>query len=532
MNQFKRLFAFSIISMAALSGCKKFVDVNNDPNNNQSTRADLAMTGALGTTYRNQVSTNVHIVPATWTGIYAHSTSFTGGGNEKTYEYTPADFNAFSPLFDNLSDYNYVIKNADKDNVGFWKDPANVMQCYVYQELVDLYGDVPYQSAFQGVGNITPTYQNQKVIYEDLVDRLDSAMDRMNRTIWPTSADFTVQDIYFGLNKTSWLQFANTLKLRILMRQSFMGGARDAYIQSKALTRATNGYLTSNVLVQPGYVSIAGKLNPFYANFGYNEINSVTSNYQYRKMNAVIINWLKNSGGSADTFRLQSLAYPAGTTFATSISSLTSITAGTATVSQYVGVPLGVGSGFATASASPIGPLQIQVPLGTRAGMMVLAAESYFLRAEYAERYATPVSGLTAQQLYDAGVLAHFRTCAAPSTAGNVANAGDAFALRYLARPAQNINYTISTDKIKAILLQKWVSLTHINGLEQWSEYRKASGTTSVGIPAGATVKTTASTTNPEPVRYLYPQGEFDNNANHVPQGISRFTSKIFWDVN
>ena len=120
---------------------------------------------------------------------------------------------------------------------------------------------------------------------------------------------------------------------------------------------------------------------------------------------------------------------------------------------------------------------------------------------------------------------------ASPSTAGTAANSiADGFSLRYYSRPINNVNYTSSTDKIKAILLQKWISLTHISGAEQWAEYRKASGTTSVGVPAS--VKTVAGTSNPEPSRFLYPQGEFDNNSNNVPQNINRFTSKIFWDVN
>ncbi len=530
MNRILKLFAYTLVGAVALSSCKKFVDVNNDPNSNQSTNANFVMTGALGTTYRNQVSTNLHIVPGTWSGIYAHSTSFTGGGNDKTYEFTSADYNVFTPLFDNLTDYNYVIKNADKDGVSYWKDPANIMQCYVFQELVDVYGDIPYETAFKGVDGITPKYTNQKVIYEDLVVRLDSAMDRIQRTPWPTSADFTVQDIMFGLSKTRWVQFANTLKLRILMRQSFMPG-RDAYIQAKAITRLSNGFIDQNALVQPGYQNIGGKLNPFYANHGYNEINNVAGNYQYRKMNAVIINWLKNSGGVADTFRLQSLAYPQGSTFATAAQAAISITSGTATVGGYRGVPLGIGSNFSTATTSPIGSFQISIGFGTRAGMLMLLAESDFLQAEYTERYGVTFGGATAKDLYEKGIKDHFRTVASPSTAGTAANPiADGFSFRYYSRPFDNVSYTASTDKIKAILLQKWVSLTHVNGAEQWAEYRKSSGSASVGVPAS--VKTVAGTTNPEPARFLYPQGEFDNNSNNVPKNINRFTSKIFWDVN
>ncbi|MFC4262227.1 SusD/RagB family nutrient-binding outer membrane lipoprotein [Ferruginibacter yonginensis] len=532
MKKFKIGLASTVLALVALTGCKKFVDVNNDPNNNLVPKVDLIMTGALGTTYRNQASTNVTIVPGTWTGIYAHSTSFTGGGNDKTYEYTSADYNAFSGLFDNLADYDYVIKNADASGFSYWKEPADVMQCYVFQQLVDMYGDVPYTDAFKGVSNITPKYTNQQTIYEDLVDRLDSSMDRMARKTWPTSTDFTSQDIMFALNKTSWIQFANTVKLRILMRQSMMGGTRDAYIQQKFATRAANGFLTSNVLIQPGYQNISGKLNPFYANFGYNEVNNVQSNYQYRKMNAVVINYLKTGTGAADTFRLQGLAYPSGSTF-TGNAAATSITGTGATVASYVGVPLGAGSGFATASCSPIGAFQVQVGFGTRAGMLMLAAESYFLQAEYAAKYNTTVNGASAQTLYETGIRSHFRTVAAPSTAGTAANAvADGFCDRYLLRPAVAFaSFTTADARRSAILRQKWLSLTHINGLEQWAEYRKVSGQ-SVVTMVPASVRTTASTSNPEPVRYVYPQTEFDNNSLNVPQNINRFTTKLFWDVN
>ena len=111
------------------------------------------------------------------------------------------------------------------------------------------------------------------------------------------------------------------------MRQSFMPG-RDTYITTNINTTLANGYITGNVLVSPGYQNIAGKLNPFYSNYGYNELNNVVTGHQYRKMGAILINWLKTSvttnttpptvapapTAEADTFRLQALAYPIGTT--------------------------------------------------------------------------------------------------------------------------------------------------------------------------------------------------------------------------
>jgi hypothetical protein len=170
--------------------------------------------------------------------------------------------------------------------------------------------------------------------------------------------------------------------------------------------------------------------------------------------------------------------------------------------------------------------------------LMMLLAESFFLRAEAAVRYGITF-GSSEQALYESGVRAHFRTLAplaytVANNYGNAANAGDAFANNYLARAVPYQGWAASSgsmdDKIRAILIQKWVSLVHISGLEAWSDYRKSTVSASSSVPySPKSVQVNA--TDPEPVRYLYPQTEINTNSN-VPTGTNRFTSKIFWDVN
>lgn len=526
---FIKLFAGVALVAAIAPGCRKFLDVNTTENNLTTTKADWTMSGALGTSMRIQYGGS-HIVPGTWSGFYAHSSSFTGAGNEKTYDFTNSDFNFFDEAYDNLNDYQYVINNADKDGVTFWKDPANIMQCYIFQRLVDMYGNVPYTEALKGLNTLAPKYDNQQTIYEDLIKRLDAAIASIKATTWPTIADFTKQDIFFQGNKTNWIKLANTLKLRILLRQSFMAG-RDAYITTNILTTATDGYLTTNVLCSPGYQNIAGKLNPYYNTYGYNEVNNVVSNHQFRKMNRVIINWLKT--GSLDTFRLQSLAWPAG---ATVIAPLPTTPPTPNTLTSYVGVPL-AGNG-STAATSGMGYFQINRGTSTRPAIFMTAAESYLLQAEASFRYPTVAAVLgAAQTLYETGIQTHFRLCADPTQVTPAANAlADAAYSRYIARPIDNVNWAVSTNKLRAILIQKWVALCHVNGLEAWSEYRKSSiqacsaATVPFGVPA--TVFTTAGTSHCEPVRLYYPLNETNTNGNNVPAGIDVYTSKIFWDVN
>jgi len=512
---------FAVLSLLTIlsTGCKKFIDVNDNPNSPTIPRSDWVFTGAQGNTYRYQVGTS-HIVPGTWSGFYAHSTSYTGGGNEKVYAFSNTDFDVFSGWYDNLGEYQYVLDNGDKDGYPFLKQPAEVMQCMIFQNLVDFYGDIPYKEALQGVKDITPAYAPQKDIYEDLVKRLDAAITAMKDEIWPTATEFTKQDIYFALNKTSWIRLANTIKLRILMRQSFMTG-RDSYITTNINTTITDGYLTSNVLVQPGYQLQSGKLNPYYLSYGFNEVNTIQTGHQYRKMNAVIINWLKST---TDTFRLKKLAWPKGTT----------VTAPSDVLTNYVGIPLGVSAGYSTANASAMGPIQIQRGEGTRPGIFMTQAEALFLQAEAAQRYGLTFNGLDAKTLYQNGIQAHFRLCAGPTAAAG-STAGDAPYNLYMTLNAAtpNVSWDASTDKIKAILIQKWESLCNINGGEAWAEYRKSSGSLSVGVPASVRSQT-APASVPEPVRFYYPLKESNTNGDNVPDMPAEYALnvRIFWDVN
>lgn len=549
----------AIVSSGILfTGCKKFLDKNDNPNNLTQSRADYIMSGALGNTARLQVGGS-HIVSGTWSGMYAHSTSYTGGGNEKTYSVTNTDFDFWTSEYDNIYDYQRVIESADKDGFGFWKDPAIVMQCLVFARLVDTYGDIPFTEAVKGTGNLSPKFDNAQAVYDSLVARLDGAITRMQAATWPGTSEYTKQDVYLSLNRTNWIRFANTLKLRLLLHQDFMG-TRDAYITTNILSTATAGYLTTNVLWQPGFQNVTGKLNPFYSTYGYNEVPTVTTNHQYRKMNKVLIDWLK--GPSADTFRLQGLAWPIGTQPTSPLPSYPFVLP--PNFPSYVGVQLGAGAGYATASASPMGPFYIQK--GNSAGdplVVFSLAESLLLQAEAAQKYPAVAGALgNPQTLYENGVRAHFRLVGnmitlgpsaavgsgnLSSIANNAANAtADASYTRYMAgkldangvgQPVDNVSWNASTDKLRAILIQKWIAFTHINALEAWTDYRKSSvtkvaGHTYYSIPTNPRSQLAPASTD-EPVRMVYPFGEVNTNGDNVPTGINDVQdAPIFWDVN
>src|SRR5213075_146989 len=120
---------------------------------------------------------------------------------------------------------------ADAKGQSYEKGPARLLKAYVMQQIVDCYGDAPYTEALKGSGNLAPKFDNQQTIYEDLIKQLDTAITDMRAN--PYQAPGTSADIiYAGATKgnlTNLIRFANSLKLRILIRQSRIPG-RDAYI--------------------------------------------------------------------------------------------------------------------------------------------------------------------------------------------------------------------------------------------------------------------------------------------------------------
>ena len=88
----------------------------------------------------------------------------------------------------------------------------------LFSFMTDFYGDVYYTQALQGrEGILYPTYDKQSDIYAGLLKELDGA----NADIAAgTETISTSYDLMFGGDKTQWIKFCNSLKLRLLMHAS------------------------------------------------------------------------------------------------------------------------------------------------------------------------------------------------------------------------------------------------------------------------------------------------------------------------
>jgi len=506
-------------SVMMLAGCKKtWLNINTNPNSLPPPRPDYVLTSAIA---RNGAVTGANELGSYWSAQWTQSSTYILSSTIFTYNFNNTNFNYWDGWYDILEDLQYAISNADGNNLPALKGPAKVMKAYVFQELVDCYGNIPFSDALKGAGSLAPKFDDQKTVYDNLIKMLDEAIADLKANAFdPTSA---AADIVFKGSTANWVRFANSLKLRILIRQSRVNG-RSSYIIAEVNKAAavTEGFLGvgQDAGCNPGYVAATNQTNPFYDTWGYDPNGAVRALGRYPRPTTYLFNTLIASN---DTFRLKRLAYAYGGESSTT----PGVSAQPEVLPNYKGVPYGISSGYLAQETSYIGPSVIIRGTVNNPMILMTAAESYFLLAEAKQLYdaavTLPANGTdgTAKGYYEQGVKESFRLT------GTTSKYGSDKVTTLLTSGKDLADWNASPDKLKAIWMQKWLSNVNFGGLEAWSDYRR---TGYPNIPLSASAPANAQ----RPVRLFYPSTELGSNGENVKaQGtINVFTSRIFWDVD
>ena len=480
-----------VVLLMVVSGCKQdFLDINDNPNQVTAATPELVLPDALAAT-GSYATTNFYFLNL-WMGYWNWSGNYSINLSDKNYQFTNS-FNQgiWTNGYINLKNYNYIDQQGATLNQPLLQGMGKIMKAYHFQILVDTYGDIPYTQALQGTAAITPAYDKAQDIYDDLIKQIDAGLALLAKGTGTRNPG--TNDIMFGGDIPTWQRFANTLKLRILLRQTEKAD-RVAYIQAQFATIKASGYgflgAGENAQVNPGYVNSQNQQNPLYGAFyAVNGSPSLTNN-QY-KANAYALSLLKQTKDP----RIAAYYRPVG---------------GTGT--NFNGTSFGTVDVLVNSLVSDIGP---GVLTGVDKPAVILSShESLFMQAEAAQRgYITG----SAKTLYQAAVTESF------VNAGRTA----AEATTYLAQTGvANVDFDASTNKIATIITQKWISENSLAPFEAWADYRR------LGLPADLPISQEPSTSVKQiPVRLFYPQTEFSTNATVVnAQGtINQFTSKIFW---
>lgn len=126
---------------------------------------------------------------------------------------------------ENLYDYTAVIRfinasieDVNKKGLKSHEGVFKVFQTLLWATVTDLYGDIYYSEGLRGKdGILFPKFDGQDQIYPALVQNLKDAAQLINAGTEPLDPTY---DVMYGGKKASWLKLANSLRLRLMMRQS------------------------------------------------------------------------------------------------------------------------------------------------------------------------------------------------------------------------------------------------------------------------------------------------------------------------
>lgn len=475
-----------LMVLLLLASCEDYLDVNTDPNNPTSVTPDLILPdGQHRTALIIQNDRRINHIGNMMMYNWSQSDGYDWYSNEFKYDVT-STFYRYIFLYSYTSPLKQyqLLSQLEGDANANYRAIGMIMKAYHFQLLVDFYGDVPYFEALLRKDNATPVYDNAQTIYNDLIVQLTNAIDEIKNAEAPVGPD--EDDTMFGGDMDEWIKFANTLKLRILVRES---DVTDVSSDIADIVAEGSGFITGDVLINPGYLQEEDKQNVFWNDFGWDASGTQTLTSKATCATDYVLEYLASTNDPRISYIYEEPE------------------------TGHLGVPQGlldydtpVPDAYMPDLVSNIGPGILQ---GYDMGANIFTlAESYLLQAEAALK---GLLGGNAKDYYEAGIQASFDYLGTPD------------ASTYYSQAVPLVGWNSSGgQELEAIITQKWIAVNGITAEQSWFDYSRT------GFPSDLPISLLASTPD-RPVRLYYPSAEYSANGENVPTQPDAFTDKIFW---
>ena len=464
--------------MALSTSCEDYLDVNTDPNNPADATLDLVFPAGVSSVAFT-LGGQWQILGSLWSQHWTQSTGANQYAVVDDYNITESYYDRqYSELYAGaLNDLDYVSKKAEEEENWSYYLMAEVMKAYTFQVLVDLYDMIPYSEALAGSDDPTPAFDDGQLVYDDLIARLDAALSKDLTAVTVTTPG--ADDMVFKGNMDNWVKFANTLKLKIFMRQT---AARPSVAEAGITALYSSGAEFLDVDAEMAdYIDVENFRNPYFA---------------------VQVSSAGNGRGNVDVAASNTLLQAL-------------LSAGDPRVNAIFNTPnaggghTGLNQGDYSNTSLPSHNDLSQPAIGpTHPVVFISAAESSFLQAEAVERFG--VAG-DAQQLYEQGIEANFAKRGVTGASGLYAPGG-----------------VYEYNGLESIIFQKWIACANFNSLESHFERLRT------GYPDIFTVTPNNITGGVFPRRLPYTSTEIANNTDNLNAigGQKSVIQRTWWNTS
>lgn len=475
-----------IISIIVLSttfiGCSTDLDINRDPDLLDPSKAPLSAqlpSGIVG--LAGSEGAGFAIIGGFWSQFWTQSNAANQYKDIDNYSSGTADYNfIWDGMYDALGDIRNVKRKALAEGNWNYYLIATVLEVQGSQVLTDFYGSIPYKEA-SNQAILQPNFDSGEEVYDYMIKDLD---DALSKNLSESSGISPSKDDYiFGGEMEKWTQFANTLKLKLYMRQTNSSRAAIANAGITALLNSGVEFLNEDAAMTQ-FVDEVSQSNPLYE-YNNRQLNVATN----LRMSTTLSSFLV-----ANEDERRGVFYTSGNS-----------------------LNQGDYNNPAGASSIAIVDNKADTPV-----LFMSKEESLFLQAEAALRYK---EGDGAKELYDAAVEENFARHGV--TSGTLLSGAYAY-------PTEGS----FEEKLEAIITQKWVASFPGNGFESFFEknrtgYPKTSSvpqSDSEYVPGQFAYAVNGVTGGLFPQRILYPLSERNPNSN-APTLVP-ITTPIWWAKN
>lgn len=245
-NRMKKLGILIGITFIIISqlGCKKYFDINESPNDPKDVTVDFMLPAVQASMFLDHTG---HL--ARLTSMLLHHSA----GTDRQYQAYDLTYNITESEIDNewnnlyahsLMNATQLIAKAEGKNP-WYAGIGRILKAMSLGLATDLWGDVPNSEAFKGTDNLTPAYDSQQQVYQDIQKLLSDAINDLNQPANKNLIKPGSNDLIYGGDVTKWKILAYILKARYannLSKKNPTGSATEAlqYVQEAKNLGASN----------------------------------------------------------------------------------------------------------------------------------------------------------------------------------------------------------------------------------------------------------------------------------------------------
>ncbi len=478
----KIIFKLAIVG-SLFASCKKYTDINTDPNNPTDVPAKtLLPTTTMGMAFANSNELGK---------VAAHLMQYSAGISGSASAYDQYNISSLDNQWNGevyggtLNNLNILIGKTEALSPAY-SGIAKLEKAYVISMATDLWGDVPYMQAGQGLVYPTPVFDKQQDIYlgnstKNVVSLFNLVRAGLNDLSKTTVLSPSTDDVIYGGTLSKWTRFGNSLLLKLALQVSNVAPDTTKSVINSILSSAAP-YIDGSTY---DFVVPYTTANPnayYFQDFG----GSITGTQMLSSR------FLALMRAQNDSLRLSKFFTKPSTTF--------------------IGYDNGSPFAAPTAATRSVYGTYVVGTAGEASVKMLTSFQVSFILAEAALRFGTTGDPNT---YYQAGIKASMKA----------AGLADADITAYFAANPTIVTLAgTTTDKLKQIINQKYISLVG-NAIESYNDYRRT------GYPVLTAPLTTAGD-DPStlPKRYPYTTSEAGANPNQ-PNPRPLTNVKVWWGL-